>query len=1323
MAEHKRTFTKGIMNKDLDERLIPDGQYVDALNVDVGSFDGSDFGSVKNKKGNTKVADLHAVSGVTVSNARTIGAKDVEANNLIYWLVASDFFDGIYEYNETTGETVRVLQSNKATPTTPSKLNFSQEYLVTGIDHVMTQDGAGFLFWTDDNNEPKGINISRAKSYDIDDDAIDIDTNVILEPPLYSPHVEPYSDNTDLESNNMYEKFLYFAYRYKYVDNRYSSMSPVSAVSFIPRDYQFDYSIGNNTAMLNFYNSCYISFETGNELVEAIQLILIDTRNINASIIETYSKKENPNILNDSSYRVSFKNNKIYSVLPTDQVTRLFDNVPLKAKAQSIIGNRLAYGNYVQYRDIVNCDGEEIAMNYDLKITSRDATEEDPKTTWRSDRDYEVGLIYTDEYGRMTTVLTSPENSLYIPASVSHKANSIVMNIKHQPPCWATNYRIAVKQTRGDYYNIFPLIFYKSGLFRYFFIGDYDRDKLKVGDYLIFKSDLTGPTNSNQKYKVLEITNKAFGSFGTGSPAGLYFKIKVYNDSELDPSALTNISSWSNGVVPKLPWGYCNTKVNPPAVRNPFRVIENPIYYGPGQGEKLTLVSNSPTSSLSDQRLILTVNNNGTLRLSTIPRAFDDESNINLSIPITSGVMDIGYPVGSSGPTSIFKVVMNPNAPYIPGEKWIFMYRAYDPFYNENVGTSIVNIWGDGPDIKIRPGALITIGVNEQYSTKGDGGSTSSVMTFPPSPVEYDNIEEWFYESGVRNENFAIYNKGGDNVCTQNFSVPGTNGQKAHVMFRRGINMLAQKHQYFPADFTAVTMTQGGSITPATLAYPVRMIIMGTTRMENWTGGINFSALCGSGILSTNITLRQQEVATVCETVPIDTQTDIYHETSRTYPIEDGKHKVLWGYDYFEFLSTGRTRLVQQDRTRPHYFTVGNKVTVYSDNSGYFPSGNYNVIEIENRYSVIVNVSSVGGPVGVGGRIRLQDSEEQDQDGFTNAVVELNNPNDVNADFNAWTWGTGLEANRIRDDFNDTTYKFSPRATTAIDNYKQVRQEASICYSGVFNANSAYNRLNEFNLSLSNFKYLDRDFASIQKMYPRNTDLLVWQENKISTVLYGKNVLYDSIGGGQVVSVPDVLGQQIAFDGEFGISKNPESFANWGDKYFFTDARRGAVLSIEGDSLEEISKFGLEGYFRDLMDSSFSTQKLGGYDPYNEMYVLSSNLSNSNPCELSLSRYSATFSKKALQYNFFEILTTEAWSISLLDTGDGTGWVAGFPGSGTGGQLIEGELSENLTGSNRSVTFVVTYCSGKTQEFILTQAKGISGGVVVGVFNGGKIKK
>jgi hypothetical protein len=212
------------MNKDLDERLIPEGVYRDALNIDVDTDDGSNIGVARNQDGNTVAADIvpileSSVPGFVLANydIRTIGAVKYEPSNLIYWLVngfetedEETGFNAIFEYNELNGITERVLLTTDLTV-----LNFSRQHIVTGINYIN-----GFLYWTDGLNAPRRINISRAKSYQVDDSRIADDINVILAPPLNPPNLELFElkdlNNNTAQANNMEDKFLYFSYRYRY---------------------------------------------------------------------------------------------------------------------------------------------------------------------------------------------------------------------------------------------------------------------------------------------------------------------------------------------------------------------------------------------------------------------------------------------------------------------------------------------------------------------------------------------------------------------------------------------------------------------------------------------------------------------------------------------------------------------------------------------------------------------------------------------------------------------------------------------------------------------------------------------------------------------------------------------------------------------------------------------------------------------------------------------------------------------------------------------------------------------------------------------------
>lgn len=1333
MGTFQNNFTSGRMEKDLDERLVPENAYRNALNVTVDTSEASNVGSAQNSLGNSKINDLATITGQPITNCRTIGAVKYERDNLIYWLVAGDKFDAILEYNEVSNSVIRVLQSNKSTPTTPSKLNFNHDFIVTGINFI-----DGKLFWTDNYNPPRTINISRAKSYSIDDVRILNDIDVILVPPLNSPKIEMFND-TDIQTNNLEEKFLYFSYRYKYIDGQYSAMSPFSSVAFIPGFTGLDYDTGTNNSMKNFYNSVNVYFETGGLNVTEIQLLVRDVRNSNISIVESFNK----NFLNYTDNDVEFfrfNNSKIYTILTSDQAGRLFDNVPLLAKSQDFVEETLMYGNYTQFRNISDCNNTPINIKLKVGYLSTSTEENDgstPISTFRSDRDYEIGIVYTDKYARATTVLTSKENTVYIPSTVSDKGNSLKVTVSNAPPCWATNWKLVIKQSKKGYYNLFPITFYEDYLFRYFMINLTDLDKIKIGEYIIFKSTASGPTYSNKKYKILEIKEQSANFIpGPNSQlAGLYFKIKVDSVEELSASDIFTRSSYgigsglvnrAGGAVYKLPPDLLNS--------HGLSYIENPIHYGVGDGDYLVLGEANNANVLRDARvkvLIVSPTTYKVLHTKNGQGGFLGDAMIEEQA--TSNIIYNSVITTPSG----YKIKFNIGGSFIAGDYWVINRRyknivTFDglpsqPFIG-SLGNRICAAmipgqdWSDSNpevDIAIEKGAVITIRIQQDAYNPS---INTNVQSFLPSPKKYANIEEWWYESGAK-DIFVFTGYYGGNLA------------RSKVFFRRGKDFIFAAGTNTDTNNDSNTIETGNIIDAETLKYPVRMVVVSDSPLNNeetpeavaqYNQG-QLSPSYNQPRIVVNFSITQQVIKNNCETEAKDNELDIYHELSDTYRVTGGMHVVAWRYSDFTVSPSGYTNLGQlspgsapgpNDFT--HNFLVGDMIRVNSDNNANFPSGgpnstNYEVIAVPDSYNVVIALPFPGsGPV-TGGSISYN-TVDTNQTNYSTApaVVQINNTNTSNSDFNAWAFGDGLESDRILDDYNYATHKYSIRASAVSEDYKQKVSENAICYSGIYGINTGVNRLNEFNLSIANFKYLAKEFGSIQKLHARDTDLLVFQYDKISSVLYGKNLLSDAIGGGQVVSIPEVLGTQLPFRTENGISANPESFATWGADVFCTDSRRGTVIRIVGNQIEEINN-GMSDYFKDLMRLNPNTQKLGAYDPYQGHYVLASNERSSIACSLELSRTSLTVRRTAplTPVLLFTIITNGSWSVSLVDNGFGTNWVTGYATAGFGTQDIRGIIAYNGTGANRTVGFTVTYCFGLTKTFTLTQSKDNRIGVVV----------
>ena len=137
MPELKHHFRLGKMNKDLDERLVNNGEYRDALNIEIASSEGSDVGSVQNILGN-KIENVNTYNSDTkvytywansfgLSNAKCVGSIRDTENEKIYWFLTSDSADCIIEFNQTDKEISPVLVD------TQNILNFSSDNFITVI--------------------------------------------------------------------------------------------------------------------------------------------------------------------------------------------------------------------------------------------------------------------------------------------------------------------------------------------------------------------------------------------------------------------------------------------------------------------------------------------------------------------------------------------------------------------------------------------------------------------------------------------------------------------------------------------------------------------------------------------------------------------------------------------------------------------------------------------------------------------------------------------------------------------------------------------------------------------------------------------------------------------------------------------------------------------------------------------------------------------------------------------------------------------------------------------------------------------------------------
>ena len=206
-----------------------------------------------------------------------------------------------------------------------------------------------------------------------------------------------------------------------------------------------------------------------------------------------------------------------------------------------------------------------------------------------------------------------------------------------------------------------------------------------------------------------------------------------------------------------------------------------------------------------------------------------------------------------------------------------------------------------------------------------------------------------------------------------------------------------------------------------------------------------------------------------------------------------------------------------------------------------------------------------------------------------------------------------IEESRITGGYNNTSVDFGVKAYLVEEENNQTHKASGLIYSGIFNSRTGINQTNQFSVAEDITRTIDPANGSIQRLYAEDTNLIIFQEEKVSKSLIDKDAIYSAEGNASVTSRNLVIGQNVAFAGEYGISTDPESFAVNGYRKYFTDREQNVVCRLSMDGITVISNYGMTDFFRD----KFSTARpnngvIGGWDAHNKQYVLSITEGSSN---------------------------------------------------------------------------------------------------------------
>ena len=331
------------LNRSKDARIQDKTEMYSAINVSIDDFDGNeggadgtgDAGVIKPAKGNsalTQPEDLLSNS----QHMRVLGSVSDEVNNEVYLFVFSTVAaeHGVYKIN-SLNQLERFFTSEH--------FRFDQNGFVKG-DIVYRQDGAVILYFTDGINEPRKINLGKAAQAGVDltSTAGQIDfITACPKTPMHPPAFAFEADETRAVNFRSVEGFQ-FAYQCIYEGGEESAISTYSNVA-VPPPYLVQGSLSDPTLEAANVIRVTVPNEVNsikNYTERIVKIRLLVRIGNNGAFFVVSEKSPGADFL--------FYNDSVLTGVPQEDQDKLHDALPRRASAQTVVNDRLIYGDYTE---------------------------------------------------------------------------------------------------------------------------------------------------------------------------------------------------------------------------------------------------------------------------------------------------------------------------------------------------------------------------------------------------------------------------------------------------------------------------------------------------------------------------------------------------------------------------------------------------------------------------------------------------------------------------------------------------------------------------------------------------------------------------------------------------------------------------------------------------------------------------------------------------------------------------------------------------------------------------------------------------------------
>jgi len=205
-------------------------------------------------------------------------------------------------------------------------------------------------------------------------------------------------------------------------------------------------------------------------------------------------------------------------------------------------------------------------------------------------------------------------------------------------------------------------------------------------------------------------------------------------------------------------------------------------------------------------------------------------------------------------------------------------------------------------------------------------------------------------------------------------------------------------------------------------------------------------------------------------------------------------------------------------------------------------------------------------------------------------------------------WYCTVENMDVNNYFDSKSHDYA-RVNKYDPNSEEITRLSTVYYSEPFVPETNINGLST--VYDTSFETYEDKYGGIYKLYAENQRLIAFQELKVGAIPVNQIIYNDMQGVSTVGASAEILNpQMIYFAGEFGIGKNPESFAVYGYSKYFFDMKRGAICRLSNDGITPVSTAyllhnSITGYANGMNKSATLVRAYGVFDVKFGEYILS----------------------------------------------------------------------------------------------------------------------